>query len=183
MAAPQQNTVSTAVDADDINAWIGRFKDTLNKPETITKPTTGPNSWSSSFFACFAPVDTCLITCCCPCITFSKTHHRLRKDPNLAGFSPVNTTCLGFWLSGCICLPWLFQLIQKGEVRERYNIQGDFPIDALKACCCLCCDLIQNDKEVAHQIAQGNIPAVTQEVKPAEGMTYQAPAAPAPAPQ
>ncbi|KAF3902845.1 hypothetical protein AA313_de0207118 [Arthrobotrys entomopaga] len=173
MAAPQQNNVAaTAIDADDINVWINRFKDTLNKPEVITKPTTGPNSWSASLFEFFNPVDTCLVTCCCPCVTFSKTHHRLRKDPNLEGFSPINTTCLGFWLSGCLCLPVVFQLIQKSEIRERYNIQGDFPVDCLKAWCCMCCDIIQADKEVAHQIAQGNIP-VTQEMKPAEGMSYQ----------
>jgi len=174
MAAPQQNTASTAVHPDDVNSWIARFKDTINKPDTITKPTTGPNSWSNSFFGCFSPIDTCLITCCCPCITFGKTHHRLRKSPTLEGYSPLNATCLGFWLSGCICLPWLFQLIQKGEIREQYNIKGDFPIDAVKACCCLCCDLIQAENEVAHQVTQGNIP-VTQEVKPAPGMTYQAP--------
>jgi Cys-rich protein (TIGR01571 family) len=178
MSAPQQNTTTStaaaAVHPDDVNAWIGRFKDTINKPEIITKPTTGPNSWSSSFFGCFDPIDTCLITCCCPCVTFGKTHHRLRKSATLEGYSPVNATCLGFWLSGCVCLPWLFQSIQKAEVREHYNIKGEFPIDCLKSWCCLCCDLVQTDKEVAHQIAQGNIP-VTKEVQPAQGMTYQAP--------
>jgi len=173
MSHQNTSTAATAVNPDDVNAWIGRFKDTINKPETITKPAAGANSWSSSFFGCFAPVDTCLMTCCCPCVTFGRTHHRLQKSPTLEGYSPVNATCLGFWLSGCVCLPWLFQLIQKGEVRDKYNLTGEFAIDAAKACCCLCCDLIQTDKEVAHQIEHGNVP-MTKEVKPVEGMNYQA---------
>jgi len=179
MAAPQQNTTASAVDANEINDWIARFKGALEKPEAITNPATGPNSWSSGFFTCFEAPETCFVTWCCPCVTFSKTHHRLRKNPNLEGFSPINTTCLAFCLSGCIYLPICFQLIQRQEVRERYNIKGDFVVDTLKACCCLCCDLIQNDREVAHQIAQGNMP-ITQEVKPAEGMAYPAPSAPGP---
>jgi hypothetical protein len=40
----------------------------------------------------FNPIDLCLVTYCCPCVTFGKTHHRLRKDPNLAGYEPINTS-------------------------------------------------------------------------------------------
>ena len=32
------------------------------------------------------------ITCCVPCVTFGKTHHRSRKDADLEGYTPVNAT-------------------------------------------------------------------------------------------
>jgi hypothetical protein len=36
------------------------------------------------------------ITCCVPCVTFGKTHHRSRKDANLEGYTPVNATVSRF---------------------------------------------------------------------------------------
>ncbi len=75
----------------DMDDWINRVSHTAKNHEGITNP-TGSAAWSTSLFGCFDPIDTCAITCCCPCVTFGKTHHRLRKDANLAGYSPVNAS-------------------------------------------------------------------------------------------
>lgn len=81
----------------DVDGWVARASATAKDPSGITNP-TGSAEWSSSFFGCFDPIDTCAITCCCPCITFGKTHHRLHKDASLAGYSVVNASvcCLLF---------------------------------------------------------------------------------------
>lgn len=77
---------------DDVADWVGRLKGAVAEPAVFTTPNTDGQKWHVDFFNCFNPIDTCLITCCCPCVTFGKTHHRLRKDPNLAGYSPVNVS-------------------------------------------------------------------------------------------
>ena len=75
----------------DMDGWVARASATAKDPSGITAP-TGTAPWSAGFFSCFAPIDLCAITCCCPCITFGKTHHRLHKDASLAGYSVVNAS-------------------------------------------------------------------------------------------
>lgn len=75
----------------DVGDWMNRINATAKDHSGITNP-TGSVPWSAAFFGCFDPIDTCAITCCCPCITFGKTHHRLRKDANLVGYNVVNAS-------------------------------------------------------------------------------------------
>ena len=37
--------------------------------------------------------------------------------------------------------------MQRAEIRQKYNIQGDWVSDLLCAFCCNCCDMIQQEKE------------------------------------
>jgi len=145
------------VHQDDVGDWINRVKGVVNKPDTLTAPRpAGASAWHNDFFGCFDPIDTCVITCFCPCVTFGKTHHRLRKDPTLKDYSPVNATCIGYFLSSYVCLHWLGNLIQRHEIKERNNLDGDIATDCFKAWCCNCCDLIQQDKEAAyHALSSG----------------------------
>jgi len=39
-------------------------------------------------------------------------------------------------------------LMQRADIRRKYNLQGDFVTDLLTSCCCACCSLIQQEKEV-----------------------------------
>lgn len=41
--------------------------------------------------------------------------------------------------------------MQRANIREKYNLQGSCLVDIATACCCGCCDLIQQDKEVEHR--------------------------------
>ncbi|RMZ89146.1 hypothetical protein DV736_g3620, partial [Chaetothyriales sp. CBS 134916] len=117
MAEPQANgnttTPTTApaqqgvVDQKDVNEWVGRFNAALADTKTITaNATPDARPWSEGFFSCFNPIDTCAITCCLPCVTFGKTHHRIRKDSNLQGYNFVNASRI--------------------DIRNKYNLQGDF---------------------------------------------------------
>jgi hypothetical protein len=97
------------IDQNDVNDWVKRFNDTLADHSLVTAPAAqDARPWYSSFFGCFSPIDTCqpfhcqhmsladdltgAITCCIPCVTFGKTHHRTRKHGNMEGYSAVNTS-------------------------------------------------------------------------------------------
>ena len=73
----------------DINWWMAKLSDSAANSQNITNA-PGDAPWSSGFFECFDPIDSCLLTCFCPCVMFGRTHHRLNKDPDLKGFSVVN---------------------------------------------------------------------------------------------
>jgi len=148
---------------DDVTDWLDRVKGAVATPAVITAPKPSASAWHTSFFGCFEPIDTCLVTCCCPCVTFGKTHHRLRKDANLVGYSPINVSCLGWWASSYFCLHWAPQLLQRHDIKEKYNLGGDFAVDCLKIWCCSCCDLIQQDKEAVYHLANGGADALAQQ--------------------
>ena len=100
MAAPQQQQQQQQqpsngpINDRDMEDWKNRFNEVLAKPsEHINqKSPEDAGAWNASFCGCFDPIDTCLITWCLPCVTFGKTHHRLRKNGSLEGYEPINTS-------------------------------------------------------------------------------------------
>jgi len=156
----------------DVDHWVGKANyAAANFHEIQNPPGNGP--WHAGFFECFSPADTCLITCCCPCITFGKTHHRLNKDPNLKGYSVVNASCLGWWVTACFGVHCIGNLLSRHDIRQRSNPQlsGNFVGDFLKAWCCNCCDLIQLDKQ-AEQLVSQQVNVVAHEPVKQEPMSY-----------
>jgi len=158
MAAPQQQSqpMEKSEMQKDIDHWTGRLNHAAANSHTVTD-IQGDAPWSSGFFECFNPIDTCLMTWCCPCVTFGRTHHRLHKDANLAGYSAVNASCLGFWASMCCAGAHIIPLLmQRAELRNRSEpkLAGDFVTDCLKAWCCGCCDIVQQDKEACVLVAK-----------------------------
>ncbi|KAK5993088.1 Protein PLANT CADMIUM RESISTANCE 4 [Cladobotryum mycophilum] len=151
--APVQPRAGGAVVDDDVNHWKNEFNAVLSKPsETFnSKSAPGANGWSTSLFGCFSPVDTCLITCCVPCVTFGKTHHRVNKSGDMDGYEPVNTSCLLFCGSSFFGLHWVLSALQRSEVRDKYHLEGSCLGDLARSCCCACCNLIQLDKESEHR--------------------------------
>lgn len=92
--AAQQPAQKGPIDNDEVQEWIGRANDVLAQPGEVlnSKSADDAQPWYSNLFGCFSPVDLCLTTWCLPCVTFGKTHHRLRNNGNLEGYQPVNTT-------------------------------------------------------------------------------------------
>ncbi|EXJ72048.1 uncharacterized protein A1O5_04551 [Cladophialophora psammophila CBS 110553] len=143
--APAQAGV---IDQNDVNDWVKRFNEALADSTTVTAPAAqDARPWHSSFFGCFAPIDTCFITCCVPCVTFGKTHHRSRKHGNMEGYNFINASCLMFTGFSCFGLHFIPMMFQRADIRKKYNLQGDCVGDLLTSCCCGCCSLIQQDKE------------------------------------
>ncbi|KAJ9628313.1 hypothetical protein H2204_009288 [Knufia peltigerae] len=162
------------VDQNDVNDWVNRFNATLADSTLVTAP-SAPDArpWAESFFGCFMPIDTCLITCCVPCITFGKTHHRVRKHGDMESYNCVNASCLLFTGFSCFGLHFIPTLFQRVDVRNKYNLQGDFLSDLFTSCCCACCSIIQQDKEAEVREREIAEKAAAGYAKP-QGMSYQA---------
>jgi hypothetical protein len=39
------------------------------------------------------------------------------------------------------------QAMQMQNIREKHNLEGSCMVDMLKSCCCMCCSLVQSEKE------------------------------------
>ncbi|KAH7038030.1 PLAC8 family-domain-containing protein [Microdochium trichocladiopsis] len=170
-AGPANGPINDA----DIEDWKKRFNEVLAKPSehVNSKSPATAQSWTNSLFGCFSPIDLCCMTWCLPCVTFGKTHHRVRKNGSMEGWEPINTSCLMFCASSCFALHWIPMSMQRADIRARYNLQGSCLVDIATACCCGLCDLVQAEKESEQREAllRSNGPAAEQ-YRPAEGMAY-----------
>jgi len=163
---------------DDMTEWIDRIKAAIDKPETVTAPSpAGATSWNFGFWDFCNPPETCMITYCCPCVTFGKTHHRLRKDPNLRDYSMANASCCAFWISAMFCGHICLQMLQRHDIRSRNNLEGDCAGDCLRGWCCPWCDLVQQDKEAEYQALHNANRVVADQPGAKAEMQMQPPAA------
>jgi len=181
-------THAGTIDHNDMNDWKARFNSALNDPNgTIkAKAPAEARKWEHSFWGCCVPVSTCFISCCLPCITFGKTHHRTRKSPTLEGYSAINTSCLLFCGASCFGLHWIPEAMQRADIRHKYNLQGSFVGDIIRSFCCPCCELMQTAKEAEFREKElaGGVNVGGESAQYGSGnekMEYQAPVPSAPA--
>lgn len=83
-----------------------------------------------------------MLGCCCPCILFGKTRARLdnprmRKEqlPCCSGM------CCGYATVMLFCAPFqcIFGWIMRGDIRAKYDIEGNGCVDCLAHTFCDCC--------------------------------------------
>ncbi|KAF5027767.1 hypothetical protein F66182_145 [Fusarium sp. NRRL 66182] len=139
----------------------------------------GPNvqhqEWQSNLCNC-SPCDSCLLGTFCPCILLGKTADRMR-DPTMQTADTCNSDTLIFCAIQCVTgCGWIYSMMKRGEIRERFGIQGSGMGDCCVSYWCLCCALIQQDNEVKARLSQGPITQGYQPQK--EGMHM--PASPPP---
>ncbi|KAI8691533.1 hypothetical protein LRP88_08790 [Fusarium phalaenopsidis] len=120
----------------------------------------GPNvqnqEWQSNLCNC-SPCDSCLLGTFCPCILLGKTADRMR-DPTMQTADTCNSDCLIFCAINCVTgCGWIYSMMKRGEIRERFGIQGSGMGDCCVSYWCLCCALIQQDNEVKARLSQGPI--------------------------
>ncbi|KXJ94596.1 PLAC8 family-domain-containing protein [Microdochium bolleyi] len=173
-SGPSNGPSNGPIDHADIEDWKNRLNEVLAKPSehVNSKSPATAQSWTNSLFGCFSPIDLCCMTWCLPCVTFGKTHHRLRKNGSMEGYEPINTTCLMFCASSCVALHWIPMSMQRADIRSRYNLAGSCLVDIATACCCGLCDLVQAEKESEQREALLRNSAGAQQYQPAEGMSY-----------
>jgi len=53
--------------------------------------------------------------------------------------------------------PLSYAMMKRGEIREKFGIEGDGMGDCCTAYWCPCCTLIQNDKEVAARLPEHGV--------------------------
>ena len=74
-----------------------------------------------------------------------------------------------FWMS-CCSLQFIMQAQQREEVTNRYGLKSDGK-NHIRAFCCINCDLLQQDKEVASREEERK-GLVSEQPKPTAGMAY-----------
>ncbi|KAJ5088387.1 hypothetical protein N7456_012003 [Penicillium angulare] len=108
---------------------------------------TQSREWNYSLFDCCSPGALCLTSCCLPCLTYGKTQNRI-QDPSLGNYSYLNGSCAVWGFLGLFGSQWIMQTITRGEMRQKYGIEGSCCGDCCVSLCCGCCALIQEEKEV-----------------------------------
>lgn len=127
------------------------------------------SSWQDQWNDCGAEPETCLLSCCCPCVQFGKNYAAVR--PLTYGAHPQQTVeenkgacclaalaymgatyfcgCLGAGVAGCFV---------RQEIKKKYGITtgecSDSPSDFLLHCCCQPCALSQEWRELKFRADQ-----------------------------
>ncbi|KAK6506701.1 hypothetical protein TWF481_005160 [Arthrobotrys musiformis] len=137
----------------------------------VTNHAGQPGSWEHGMCGCFGDCGKCCLTCWCPCITYGKIHHRLRNN-DMSNYSSCNGSCWGFCGLMCLCgVQWVMGMMQRGEIRQRYNLEGSGFGDCCRHFWCGCCVLIQEDRETEARKAL-LVPANQAGYQQSAGMTY-----------
>lgn len=144
----------------------------FSPPTQISHPNKGidPGTWAHGLCDCTG-IGTCCLGLFCPCILYGKTQYRIsmksrKEDPtNLLGYEACNGSCMAMaMLCGCQCelvpslklyskllifyVLGLLATVQHTRTRKSYGIRGDICSDCVRATCCTCCTLIQDEKEI-----------------------------------
>ncbi|KAI0279927.1 PLAC8 family-domain-containing protein [Russula aff. rugulosa BPL654] len=128
---------------------VGGNRNAKNRPIG----SNGKRDWSHGICSCFGSCGTCCMSCWCPCIVFGKNKQRLRNlnthgTPLPGGGSACDGDCCLYCGLGFCGLGWVLQIGSRGEVRDRYSIDGG----ACSDCCCSfwCgpCALTQERREI-----------------------------------
>ncbi|KAJ5747169.1 uncharacterized protein N7511_008865 [Penicillium nucicola] len=130
-----------------------------HQPGQITHPNqeVRGGGWSNGLCE-FSNFGICCLGLICPCILYGRTQHRLtmksrKEDPtNMLAYETCNGSCTGMGLL-CGC-QWLMATVQHTRIRKSYGIQGDIASDCVRATCCTCCTLIQDEKEILKREGQ-----------------------------
>ncbi|KAH7093630.1 PLAC8 family-domain-containing protein [Paraphoma chrysanthemicola] len=117
--------------------------------------------WHHSGSACCTPIGTCCLSWWCPCIVYGRTHHRVKNNGDMNGYSACNLACAGFCGLACLGISFVMPMLSRGDMRAKYHLKGNGCTDCLCACCCTPCDVTQQDKESAFREEQ-NRPLLNQ---------------------
>ncbi|KAK2789428.1 hypothetical protein FQN51_002710 [Onygenales sp. PD_10] len=135
------------------------------------------DTWNHGLCDC-SDIGTCCLGLMCPCILYGRTQYRLnrksdKQDPtNLLGYETCNASCTVMaLLCGC---QWLLATIQHSRTRRAYAIPGSIPSDCVRATCCTCCTLIQDEREIK-QREEGRRQTVSTPYAPPGHMSFSPP--------
>ena len=103
---------------------------------------------SSNFNAplcnCFNDIGVCFCSCFCPCIQHGRNVAKLNQGQS--GNGPCLIMCLAMVFFEPIAVLLLANF--RGELRNKYDIQGGFCSDCLLSLCCTCCIITQSSEEI-----------------------------------
>ncbi|KAI8606997.1 hypothetical protein BC830DRAFT_1038343, partial [Chytriomyces sp. MP71] len=98
-------------------------------------------NWHFDLFSCFDDAALSFKTCCCPCVTVGETAEA-RDGTSCAVAAAIWTVVACFCCSSC------YGAVTRDSMRKGYGIPGDIVTDCLMHCCCTCCAIVQENREV-----------------------------------
>ncbi|ORY76049.1 PLAC8 family-domain-containing protein [Protomyces lactucae-debilis] len=117
--------------------------------------TAAGSDWTQGFCECLNPIDLCVTTFFCPCITYGRLQERAANPTSRQQPEMVNAQC-GLYgaLLCCAGFQWVLGCMGRTAHRERMGIEGSTGMDCASHFCCSCCALIQETKEMDHRYGQ-----------------------------
>ncbi|XP_068641100.1 protein PLANT CADMIUM RESISTANCE 2-like [Aristolochia californica] len=107
----------------------------------------GPRQWSTGLCHCCDDPANCLITCCCPCITFGQIAEIAnRGSRSCATSGAIYGLLLGF--TGLACL---YSCFYRSKLRGQYDLEEAPFVDCLVHFCCETCALCQEYRELKNR--------------------------------
>ncbi|KAJ9140710.1 hypothetical protein P3X46_031322 [Hevea brasiliensis] len=122
-----------------------------SQPKTASPPPSfvkkfPEGQWTSGLCDCFDDPSNCLITCCCPCITFGQIAEIIDKG---------NTSCglagLLYYATASIGCGWLYACTYRSKLRGLFSLPEAPCADWLVHCCCCACSLCQEYRELKNR--------------------------------
>lgn len=106
-----------------------------------------PQPWANRFCGGYSPCSVCCEAYWCPCFLFGKIHHRVRNQ-SMTNYSSFNVACLGYCVALHFGFAWVPQMLQRGEIRAKYNLKGSSCGDCCRSYWCSWRELLQEEKEM-----------------------------------
>ena len=93
---------------------------------------------------CCDDMPSCLMSWLCPCVQYGQNYEQLHKDGCLQ-------QGLLFLVLGWFGVPCIIHMGLRKQIRQKFNIPGDDCDDFLLTCCCGCCALAQETREIEYR--------------------------------
>ncbi|PPQ97131.1 hypothetical protein CVT26_000616 [Gymnopilus dilepis] len=109
--------------------------------------------WSNGMCSCMGDCGTCMMATFVPCIVYGQNKHRYEHlnshgTPHPTGGPMCSGSCFTHGLATLCGVNFIFQMINRGHVRRRYNIKGSGCGDCCAALWCTPCQLTQESREL-----------------------------------
>ncbi|KAH9807922.1 PLAC8 family-domain-containing protein [Melampsora americana] len=111
-------------------------------------------AWRHGLCQCHQECGTTCLSIWCPCMVYGRNHSKLsymkiHNEPHPTGGDSCGPMSWLFTAVNCsLAAGWILQFIQRGEIRERYLIEGSACGDFCGACWCMCCQQVQEAREL-----------------------------------
>ncbi|KAL3748748.1 hypothetical protein ACJRO7_009912 [Eucalyptus globulus] len=129
-----------------------------------------PEQWTTGLCDCFDDPRNCIVTCCCPCITFGQNAEIIDRGA---------TSCfiggLIFCLLAQVGVACLYTCSYRTKLRGLHSLPGDSCDDCLLHWCCIHCALCQEYRELKNHGLDPSIGWVANAEKMNRGATTMPP--------
>ncbi|KAJ0037258.1 hypothetical protein Pint_23301 [Pistacia integerrima] len=119
---------------------------------TSAKQQLTEGQWSTGLYDCCHDPSNCLITCCCPCITFGQVAEIIDRG---------NTACklqgLVYYAMAAIGCGWLYGGAYRSKLRRLFSLPEAPCRDWVVHCFCCICSLTQEYRELKNRGADPSI--------------------------